>query len=518
MTNVSDFVAILDFGSQYTQLIARRVREQEVYCEILRHDSAPEVLADPSRGTLKGIILSGGPAGVYESEAPRCNAGIFEIGVPVLGICYGMQLGCEILGGKVEASTHREYGATSIEVSREDPLFRGVGSPTRAWMSHGDKVTELGDEFQTVAHSPNSPYAAVRHRPSGFRGLQFHPEVTHTEAGHTILRNWLFEICSCKGDWSLARFTEETITSLREQIGDSKVVCGLSGGVDSSVVALLLHEAIGEQLHCIFVDNGLLRADEREQVVETFERHHHLNLHVADAVDSFLSDLEGVIDPEEKRKRIGHEFIEVFKRESSGIEGAEFLAQGTLYPDIIESHSPIGGPSATIKSHHNVGGLPAELGFRLVEPLKYLFKDEVRKIGLELGLAEELIHRQPFPGPGLAVRIIGEVTRERLDVLRQADRIVHEETSKLSDYRSIWQSFAVLLPIQTVGVMGDRRTYENVVALRLVESKDGMTANWVYLPEAVLSTISSRICNEVNGVNRVVLDISSKPPSTIEWE
>jgi len=386
-------------------------------------------------------------------------------------------------------------------------------------MSHGDKVAGLGDDFVTTATSGNSPYAAVWHRPSGFRGIQFHPEVAHTPEGARMLSNWLFEICDCHGDWSLAQFTEETIRALREEIGDRRVVCGLSGGVDSSVVALLLHRAIGDGLHCIFVDNGVVRRGEREQVVETFEKHYELNLHVADATDAFLGQLEGVTDPEEKRKRIGHEFIEVFKREAANIADIEFLAQGTLYPDVIESVSPIGGPSATIKSHHNVGGLPEELGFRLIEPLRFLFKDEVRRIGAELGLPDELIHRQPFPGPGLAVRIVGEVTRERLRILRDADAIVQEEIhDEIEDYRDIWQSFAVLLPIQTVGVMGDRRTYEHVVALRLVQSTDGMTADWVYLPRELLSRISNRICNEVVGVNRVVLDISSKPPSTIEWE
>jgi len=513
---VAEFVAILDFGSQYTQLIARRVREHRVYCEILRHDVAPEALAAHS---LRGIILSGGPSGVYESAAPRCHPDIFELGVPILGICYGMQLGCEILGGRVvPASGRREYGPTTLAVREAGELLAGVDDGTIVWMSHGDRVDELPVGFRTLASSANCPHAAVAHAGSRFFGIQFHPEVTHTPKGRRIIQNFLYRICACAGDWSLSRFTEEKIAELARDLDGADVVCGLSGGVDSSVVALLLHRAIGPRLHCIFVDNGVLRAGERAEVVETFRDHFKIDLHVADAAEEFLDALRGVTDPEDKRHRIGHKFIEVFKHEARALSGLRYLAQGTLYPDVIESHSPIGGPSATIKSHHNVGGLPAELGFELVEPLRYLFKDEVRLIGQELGLPDQIVHRQPFPGPGLAIRILGEVTRERLRILRDADRIVRDEMERFDAYRDIWQSFAVLLPVQTVGVMGDQRTYEHVIALRIVESTDGMTANWVYLPRDILSRVSNRICNEVAGVNRVVLDVSSKPPSTIEWE
>ena len=512
---MAEFIAILDFGSQYTQLIARRVRENRVYCEILRHDTPAAELA---RLPLKGVILSGGPAGVYENEAPRCDPGIFDLGVPVLGICYGMQVACEAMGARVTPTSTREYGATTVEIMADDPLFEGVDRKTLVWMSHGDRVEELREPFVTTARSASSPHAAVWHRESDFRGLQFHPEVTHTAQGREIIRNFLLNVCDCAGDWSLSQFTQEQVAELRENLGDRHVVCALSGGVDSSVVAVLLHRAIGDRLHCIFVDNGVLRSGEREQVVNTFKDHLNIDLRLVDAEDVFLRSLEGVVDPEEKRKRIGRTFIEVFRDEASALNGVELLAQGTLYPDVIESESAFGGPSATIKSHHNVGGLPEELGFQLVEPLRFLFKDEVRAIGKELGLPAEIVERQPFPGPGLAIRIIGEVTRERLAMLREADAIVQEEIRRYDDYPRIWQSFAVLLPVQTVGVMGDQRTYENVVALRVVESTDGMTADWVYLPHEVLSRISGRISNEVTGVNRVVLDISSKPPSTIEWE
>ncbi|MBI4583958.1 MAG: glutamine-hydrolyzing GMP synthase [Planctomycetes bacterium] len=513
---MAEFLAILDFGSQYTQLIARRVRENRVYCEILPHGTTVE---DLKKRQLKGIILSGGPSGVYEEQAPRCDERIFSLGVPVLGICYGMQLGCEILGAKVIPARHREYGETVLDLAGSgDDLFHGLKSRIKAWMSHGDRVDDVGGDFQVLARTQNCPYAAVAHSRTRFYGVQFHPEVTHTPEGGAIINNFLYRICQCTGDWTLSGFIDDQVKKIRKEVGRERVVCALSGGVDSSVVALLLHRALGSQLICVFVDNGLLRQGEKEQVEATFREHFHLNFHLVVASSRFLQALKGVTDPETKRIRIGHEFIEVFRDATRKFEGVRYLAQGTLYPDTIESRSPFGGPSAVIKSHHNVGGLPEKLGFELVEPLKFLFKDEVRNLGRELGLPDEIIQRQPFPGPGLAIRVIGEVTAERLKVLREADAIVQEEIRALDLHRNLWQSFAILLPVRTVGVMGDRRTYDAVIALRIVESTDGMTANWVFLPSEVLTRIANRICNEVVGVNRVVLDISSKPPSTIEWE
>ena len=506
---------ILDFGSQYVQLIARRAREQRAFSEI-----APcTVSADEVRRlTPKGIILSGGPASVYGSGAPRCDPAILDLDIPILGICYGMQLGCLLLGGNVERARAREYGRTSLRVTRPDPLFENLPRETIVWNSHGDQVGSVSDEFISLAETDTCPFAAVRHRTRRFYGVQFHPEVSHTSHGEEILRNFLYNVCGFTGDWEMGAFIEESVERIRSQVGDGHVVCGLSGGVDSSVVAALAHRAIGDRLHCVFVDNGLLRENEAATVAATFRDRMKMDLIVADAADLFLDRLSGVTDPEEKRRIIGHTFIEVFREHAGRIPDARFLAQGTLYPDVIESRSPTGGPSATIKSHHNVGGLPTDLGFELIEPLRELFKDEVRRIGERLGLDPELVWRQPFPGPGLAVRVAGEVTRERLALLRKADAVVLEEIRSAGLYRAIGQSFAVLLPVTSVGVMGDERSAECVVALRAVETRDYMTADWVRLPYDLLARISNRIINEVPGVNRVVYDISSKPPSTIEWE
>jgi GMP synthase (glutamine-hydrolysing) len=508
-------VPILDFGSQYAQLIARRVREKGVYSELVR----PDISADDLKKLHpKGIILSGGPSSVYEPGAPQCDPKIFDLGVPILGICYGMQIGVRVLGGDVKPAKAREYGRARLSVTSNDPFLRGLPHETTVWMSHGDQVHDLPADFVPLATTPTSPFAAARHKTRPFYGVQFHPEVTHTPRGEQLFQNFLYEICKCSGSWTMGNFIEQTIQSVRKQVGSGKVICGLSGGVDSSVVAALLNKAIGPQLTCIFVDNGLLRKDERQMVESTFRDHFKINLRVHDASAQFLGALKGVTDPQQKRKIIGREFIDAFKREAESIPDAKFLAQGTLYPDVIESGHGYAGTAANIKLHHNVGGLPEQLGFELVEPLRDLFKDEVRQVGEVLGLPENLVWRHPFPGPGLAVRIIGEITDERLRVLRDADEIVLEELIAANLYRKTAQVFAVLLPIGTVGVMGDARSYDSVIAIRAVESSDFMTADWARIPYDTLATMSNRIINEVRGVNRVVYDISSKPPATIEWE
>ncbi len=515
MKNIhADRILVLDFGSQYTQLIARRIREAKVYSEIMPFNIP---LSTIRKFRPSGIILSGGPSSVYQTGAPICSKNLFDLNTPILGICYGMQLMTHLFGGKVARAQKREYGKAELFIDDNSGIFKGLGDSTVVWMSHGDKIDIMPEGFVAIGHTSNSPIAAMGDAGRRFYGLQFHPEVVHTPKGNQILHNFIYEICGCSPTWTMKSFLNYSIGNIKKVLGRRKVICALSGGVDSTVVATLVGRAVRGQLTSVFVNNGLLRKGEVEKVLKIFSETLHLNLHYVDASDIFLKKLQGVTDPEQKRKIIGREFIRVFEREAKKIGKVEFLSQGTLYPDVIESTS-FKGPSATIKTHHNVGGLPTKMEFRLIEPLRELFKDEVRALGKELGIPDDILWRQPFPGPGLAVRILGEVTEERLSILREADAIVLEEIKKDGLYRDIWQSFAVLLPVKTVGVMGDERTYENVVALRAVTSMDGMTADWVRLPYDLLGRLSSRIINEVKGVNRVVYDISSKPPSTIEWE
>ncbi|MEL0119535.1 MAG: glutamine-hydrolyzing GMP synthase [Opitutae bacterium] len=509
-------IAVLDFGSQYTQVIARRIRECQVLTRIYHYTTPASKLAEEG---VAGVILSGGPASVLADESPRPDPGVFQLDVPVLGICYGLQLMATMLGGKVGHSSRREYGRGLLTLDALDsPLLKGIPSDTRVWNSHGDKIEKLPTGFTQAASTENSSFAAVEDRDRLFFGLQFHPEVVHSDHGREILENFIFGICGCTKNWTMSGYIDKAIDEIRQTVGDKNVILGLSGGVDSSVAAALVHRAIGPQLTCVFVDNGLLRKDERQKVENLYASNFNLNLKVVDATDKFLDALAGITDPETKRKTIGHVFIDVFEESIREIGEVNFLGQGTLYPDVIESVNIAGNPSAVIKSHHNVGGLPEKMNLQLLEPLRELFKDEVRALGAELGLSKEVLWRQPFPGPGLGVRVIGEVTAERLEVLREADAILEDEMYRSDLYYNLWQSFCVFLPVRTVGVMGDERTYDNVIALRLVESIDAMTADWANVPHEVLQTVSNRIINEVKGVNRVVLDISSKPPSTIEWE
>lgn len=513
---MNETIVIIDFGSQYGQLIARRVREHNVYSTIYQPGICAKELEEIKN--LKGIILSGGPASVYAPGAPGCDEKIFNLGVPILGICYGMQWGCKVLGAKIELAQSREYGRAVVSILDSKDLFAGIGESATVWMSHGDQVENINKDFDVLAKTKTCPYAVVRHKDKKFYGLQFHPEVSHTPKGSIIMRNFLYDICACSGDWRMSDFAEQTIKKIRTQAPDGTVICGLSGGVDSAVTATLVHKANGDRLVCILVDNGLLRKNEKEQVESTFRDHFHIDLHVVDWSRQFLSALKGVTNPQKKRKIIGREFIEAFKSEAKKIPDAKYLAQGTLYPDVIESGKKDGNLAASIKLHHNVGGLPKELGFELIEPLRDLFKDEVRLVGEYLGLPEDIVWRHPFPGPGLAVRIVGEITEERLKLLREADEILIDEIKAAGLYRKVSQTLAVLLPVATVGVMGDERSYENVIAIRSVDTTDFMTADFSRIPYDVLAVIANRIINEVRGINRVVYDISSKPPATIEWE
>ncbi|MFQ3574070.1 MAG: glutamine-hydrolyzing GMP synthase [Thermodesulfovibrionales bacterium] len=509
-----DKILILDFGSQYTQLIARKIRELGVYSEIMPFNVSLETIKDFEP---KGIIFSGGPSSVYDEYAPMVDMDIYKIRQPILGICYGMQLIAKQLGGAVSRADRREYGRAVLNADTANPLFSGISKESFVWMSHGDRIDAIPDGFISIGKTENTPVSAMANTKDKIFALQFHPEVAHTEEGIKILSNFVFHICKCNATWKMSSFISWSVDNIKKTIADKKVICALSGGVDSSVTALLVHKAVGDNLTCIFVDNGLLRKGEAEKVKDTFDRHFHIRLVFVDARQRFLDKLSGITDPEQKRKIIGNEFISVFEEEAHKIKGVEFLAQGTLYPDVIESVS-FKGPSAVIKSHHNVGGLPERMKLKLVEPLRELFKDEVRAVGEELGLPEEICWRHPFPGPGLAIRCLGELSSKRLDILREADAIVLEEIKKAGLYRKVWQAFAVILPVKTVGVMGDERTYDYVVAVRAVTSVDGMTADWVRLPYDVLCSISNRIINEIKGVNRVVFDITSKPPGTIEWE
>lgn len=508
-------ILIIDFGSQFNQLIARRVREHEVYCQV---EPAGIPLDKIKSYNPEGIILSGGPSSIYEANSPSIDPGIFEMDVPVLGICYGMQFMIHALGGKITRSEKREYGFANLKIKHAAPLFKGMSSEFQCWMSHGDSTHELPASFTVTASTDNTEIAAIANFERNLFGLQFHPEVEHTVNGTEMIHHFLFDVCQCSKNWTMESFALGAVAQIKEAVQDKKVIMGLSGGVDSSVAALLIHKAIGKNLFCIFVDNGVLRKNEREDLERTLTSHLDMNIRFVDEQDTFLSALEGVTEPEKKRKIIGRLFIDVFDKEAGKIQDAEFLGQGTLYPDIIESKSAFGGPTSIIKSHHNVGGLPEKMKLKLIEPLQLLFKDEVRKLGIELGLNEELVWRQPFPGPGLAIRVMGAVSKERLKILREADALLLEEIKNADLYRQLWQSFAVLLPVKSVGVMGDKRTYDNCIAIRAVTSKDAMTADWARLPHELLARISNRIINEVDGVNRVVFDITSKPPGTIEWE